>query len=119
MANLFGEDCLIQNPPNSPDLAYPIENLWAYKKPRIKKRDPQNIEELKKFTLDEWNNIPKKIIEKYGKDYIKKLEKVIEIDGERSEPHHLRQTGKENIAEDEENKEEEEDLSKSEEEMKI
>ena len=73
MGNLFGEDCLLQNPPNSPDLAYPIENLWAYIKPRIKK-DPQNIEELKKFTLDEWNNIPKKIIEKCGKDYITKLE---------------------------------------------
>ena len=27
---LFGKWYLIQNPPNSPDLAYPIENIWAY-----------------------------------------------------------------------------------------
>ena len=26
---LFGESGWIQNPPNSPDLASPIENLWA------------------------------------------------------------------------------------------
>ena len=107
---------LLQNPPNSPDLAYPIGNLWAYIKPRIKKRDPQNIEELKKFTFDELNNIPKKIIEKCGKDYIKKLEKVIEISGERLEPFHLRQIRNENGAEDEENKEEEDNISYNEEE---
>ena len=57
---LFGQDSLIQNPPNSPDLAYPIENLWAYIKPRIKKRNPKTLDELKKYTLEEWNNIPKK-----------------------------------------------------------
>ena len=33
---LFG-DKQIQNPPNSPDLAYPIETLWGIIKPRIKK----------------------------------------------------------------------------------
>ena len=42
---LFGEKSFIQNPPNSPDIAYPIETLWGYLKPRIKKRDPQNLEE--------------------------------------------------------------------------
>lgn len=29
----------IQNPPNSPDLAYPIETLWGILKPRIKRRN--------------------------------------------------------------------------------
>ncbi len=56
--SLFGKDKLIQNPPNSPDLAYPKENIWAYIKPRIKKRVPKNIEELKQFTIEEWNSIP-------------------------------------------------------------
>ena len=47
--SLLGKDKLIQNPPNSPDLAYPIESIWAYIKPRIKKRDQKNIEDLKKI----------------------------------------------------------------------
>ena len=34
---LFGEEPLIQNPPNSPDLAYPIENILVYLKKQIKK----------------------------------------------------------------------------------
>ena len=91
---LFGEDALIQNPPNSPDLAYPIESLWGYIKPRIKKRNPKTLDELKKFTLEEWNNIPKKIIEKTGVNYERRL-KVIEIKGERLEDFHLREIKKE------------------------
>ena len=69
---LFGKNALIQNPPNSPDLAYPIEYLWAYIKPKIKRRNPQTIEELKKVTLEEWNAIPKKIIDNCGKNLLKK-----------------------------------------------
>ena len=92
---LFGEDPLIQNPPNSPDLAYPIESLWGYIKPRIKKRNPKTLDELKKFTLEEWNNIPKKIIEKTGVNYERRLKKVIEIKGERLEDFHLREIKKE------------------------
>ena len=72
---LFGKNSLIQNPPNSPDLAYPIEYIWAYIKPRIKRRNPQTLEELKKFTLEEWNAIPKKIIDNCGKKLQKKIRK--------------------------------------------
>ena len=72
---LFGKNSLIQNPPNSPDLAYPIEYIWAYIKPRIKRRNPQTLEELKKFTLEEWNEIPKKIIDNCGKKLQKKIRK--------------------------------------------
>ena len=43
----------IQNPPNSPDLAYPIETLWGILKPRIKRRNPKNIEEPKNLP---WKN---------------------------------------------------------------
>ena len=55
----FGEQNFIQNPPSSPDPAYPIENLWGYIKPRIKKRNPENLDDLKKITIEEWNKIPK------------------------------------------------------------
>ncbi len=72
---LFWKNKLIQNPPNSPDLAYPIEYIWAYIKPRIKRRNPQTLEELKKFILEEWNEIPKKIIDNCGKKLQKKIRK--------------------------------------------
>ena len=55
---LFKEDGC-QNPPNSPDLVYPIENLWAIIKPRIKRQDPKWIEELKQFLIEEWGTIKK------------------------------------------------------------
>ena len=58
-------------------------------KPKIKKRNPKNLEELKKFTLEEWNSIPNRIIQKCGMGYIKRLKKVIELQGERLEPYHL------------------------------
>ena len=38
ISELFGENALLQNPPNSPDLAYLIETLCSYIKPKIKKR---------------------------------------------------------------------------------
>ena len=46
---LFTPEGWIQNPPNSPDLAYPIERLWGIMKPRAKRRGPKTIEELKTF----------------------------------------------------------------------
>lgn len=79
----------MQNPPNSPDLAYPIETLWTYIKPRIKKRAPKNQDELKKFTLEEWNNIPKERIVDAGDNYyLSRVRKLIEIDDERLEEYH-------------------------------
>ena len=48
---LLRKNKLFQNPANFPDLAYPIEYIWAYIKPRIKRRNPQTLEELKKFTF--------------------------------------------------------------------
>ena len=61
---LFNEDKWIQNPPNSPDLAYPIETLWNILKVRIKKRNPKTIEELKQFLREEWSSIPKSLLKK-------------------------------------------------------
>ena len=107
---LFGAN-FIQNPLNSPDIAYPIENLWGYLKPKIKKRNPKNLDELKKITIEEWNSIPKKIIKKCGIGYIKRLKKIVEIKGERLEPYHLNQINKElekEFPENDENSENEE-----------
>ena len=104
--HLFGKERLIQNPPNSPDIAYPIENIWGYLKPKIKKRDPKTLNDLKRITIEEWNNIPKKIIEKCGENYINRLKKVIEINGERLEPFHLREIEKSNKTQEIENEKE-------------
>ena len=94
LKDLFG-DGIIQNPPNSPDLAYPIETLWALLKKNVKKRIPTTLDELKKFTIEEWNNIPQEYIKKLVKNYLKRIRKVIEIKGNRLEPYHLNEIRKE------------------------
>ena len=103
LKNLFGESW-IQNPPNSPDLAYPIETLWAFLKKRVKKRIPKNLEELRKFTIEEWNKIPEELPKKLVKNYLKRVKKVIEIKGNRLEPFHLDEIRKEEEKENEEEK---------------
>ena len=40
-------------PPNSPDLN-PIENLWAVLKRRVAQRKPSDLEEIKKYLVEEW-----------------------------------------------------------------
>ena len=51
--------------------------------------------DLKKITIEEWDKIPKSIIDKCGKSYVKRLKKVIELNGERLEPFHLKEIEKE------------------------
>ena len=56
---LFWKNVFIQNLPNSPNLVFPIEYILAFIKPKIKRRNPQTLEELKKFTLEERKQFPK------------------------------------------------------------
>ena len=90
LKNLF-EDKLIQNAPHSPDIAYPIETLWAELKKRVKSRNPKNAEELKEITIEEWNKIPKEYIKKLFNNFKKRCQKIIELEGGRLEPEHLRE----------------------------
>ena len=87
---LFGENGWIQNPPNSPGLAYPIEDLWSIIKPRVKRREPSSIEELKKYLIEEWNSIPLNLIQNLCKNYLYRINKVLELEGTRLEPEHLK-----------------------------
>ena len=48
-------------PSCSPDLN-PIENLWAIVKGNVEKRMPQNLGDLEKFLTEEWNSIPKSVL---------------------------------------------------------
>ena len=75
-------------------------------KAKDKKKDPKTLNNLKRTTIEEWNNIPKKIIEKCGENYINRLKKVIEINGERLEPFHLREIEKSNKTQEIENEKE-------------
>ena len=86
---LFKKEGWIQNPPNSPDLAYPIERIWGILKPRVKRRDPKSIDEFKKYLLEEWNSIPPTMVQNLCKDYLDKLKKCIEIGGARIEPEYF------------------------------
>ena len=71
----FFDDKFIQNSPHSPDIAYLIETLWTELKRRVKDRNPKNLDELKKITIEEWNKIQKKFIPKLLKNFIKRCKK--------------------------------------------
>ena len=78
LENHFG-DKIIQNAPHSPDIAYPIETLWAELKRKVKSRNPKNLEELKEITIEEWNKIPKDYIKNLFNNFIKRCKKIIEL----------------------------------------
>ena len=92
----FKEDGWFQNPPNSPDLAYPIENLWAIIKPRVKRREPKSIEELKRILNEEWSSIPIEMVQNLCKGYLEKVKKILDLNGGRIEPE-FREKKKQNI----------------------
>ena len=82
---LFGNGGWSQNPPSSPDLAYLIEDIWGIIKPRVKRREPKTIEELKNYLLDEWNSVPKDTIKNLCQNWLERVKKVLELNGGRIE----------------------------------
>ena len=64
----------------------PIENLWAILKPRVKRRNPKSIDQLKAFILEEWNSVPINLIQNLCKGYMERLKKVIHLNGRKLEP---------------------------------
>ena len=73
---------------------------------RIRERRAKNLDELKLFTIEEWNKIPKSFIQKLFKNFIKRCKKFKELNRGRLEPVHLKQIRKEVIDEEKEVKEE-------------
>jgi transposase len=69
-------------PSNSPDLN-PIENLWSIVKGNVKRRMPKNQDELERFMMEEWENIPKSTIINLVGSMKRRCELVIEKNGER------------------------------------
>lgn len=67
--------------PNYPDIASPIENIWGIIKPKIKRKNPKELEELKNLTIEEWNNVKKSIIKKSHLEFFERIKKIIKIKG--------------------------------------
>ena len=76
----FGKNGWIQNPPNSPDLAFPIEDLWGIIKPRVKRREPQTLSDLKTYIIQERNSAPLSLIKNLCSGFIKKSKKCSRIE---------------------------------------
>ena len=88
---IFGKKGWIQNSPSSPDLAYPIETVWAELKDRVGNRNPQTYEDLKRYCIEEWNKIEPS---KYFKNFEAKIKLCKEIGGERLNEFKLREIRK-------------------------
>ena len=88
---LFDAKGWIQNSPSSPNLAYPIEALWAELKDKVGVRDPKTYEELKQYYIEEWNKIAPK---KYFKNFESKIKLCKEINGEKLKEYNLKEIRK-------------------------
>ncbi|KAJ3444934.1 transposable element tc1 transposase [Anaeramoeba flamelloides] len=75
--------CNVLNPwpPNSPDLN-PIENLWSIMDNRLKDTQPNNEEEFIAEIIKVWEGIPWKIIENLVLSMSKRINLVIERQGQ-------------------------------------
>ena len=69
-------------------------------KKNVKNRNPKDYEELKKFCIEEWNNINP---QNYLKNFLKRVKMVLKIEGDRLDIWHIKQIRKEE--EEEENEE--------------
>ena len=76
------------------DLAFPIEDLWGIIKPRVKRRDPQTLSDLKTYIVQEWNSIPLSLIRNLCSGFIKRVKKVLEMKGSRLEPENIKKKQK-------------------------
>ena len=69
-------------PSNSPDLN-PIENMWQIIKNNVEKRMPKDINELKKFMVEEWDAISVETVNNLVLSMKKKCELVLEKNRDR------------------------------------
>jgi hypothetical protein len=73
---------IIDWPSNSPDLN-PIENIWYIMKNNVEKRMPKNVDELKRFMVEEWDKIPQEVVKNVIMSMKRRCESVLEKNGDR------------------------------------
>jgi len=73
---------LIDWPSNSPDIN-PIENLWGLLKRNVEKRKPRNLEDLERYMVEEWEQIPDFVLQNLIDSMPTRCEEVIRLQGER------------------------------------
>ncbi|CAI2186184.1 19158_t:CDS:1 [Funneliformis geosporum] len=74
--------CIIDWPSNSLDLN-PIENMWTIIKDNVEKRMPQNISELTKFMVEEWDAIAQLTVNNLVMSMKTRCEMVLEKNSDR------------------------------------
>ncbi len=67
---------VLEWPSQSPDLN-PIENLWRELKVWVAKRQPRNLDDLKRICKEEWDKIPPEMCANLVANYKKRLTSVI------------------------------------------
>ncbi len=66
---------VLEGPCQTPDL-HPIENLWRELKLRVSKRQPRNLNDLKRIFKEEWTKIPPEMCANLVANYKKRLTSV-------------------------------------------
>jgi len=69
-------------PPNSPDLN-PIENLWPTHAKRVYARNPRNLQELKRYAIEEWKNLIEELpfLQKLANSMPDRIQAVLDANG--------------------------------------
>jgi hypothetical protein len=73
---------VIDWPSNSPDLN-PIENMWQIIKNNVEKWMPQNINELNRFLVEEWEAIPHETVNNLIFSMKNRCESILAKNGDR------------------------------------
>ena len=73
---------MIDWPSNSPDLNL-IKNVWQIIKNNVEKRMPQNVDELARFMVEEWEAIPQEVVNNLISSMKDRCESVLEKNGDR------------------------------------
>ncbi len=71
---------VLECPSQSPDLN-PIENLWRELKVRVAKRQPRNLNDLKRICKEKWDKIPPEMCANLVANYRKRLTSMIASKG--------------------------------------
>ena len=66
---------------HSPDLSPPDFYLWGYLKSKVYANKPRTISELKVAIRDEIRAIPRSVCKDVMKNFVKRLEKCLELNG--------------------------------------